>query len=44
MEIVHEKSQLKKFVEEALKLLKNNPILIDKFINNAMEIDVDAFR
>ena len=25
-----------------LKPLKNNPILIDKFINNAMEVDVDA--
>jgi len=42
MEIVHEKNQLKKFVEEAFKAAENNPILIDKFINNAMEIDVDA--
>jgi carbamoyl-phosphate synthase large subunit len=42
MEIVHEKSQLKKFVEEAFKAAEDNPILIDKFIDNAMEIDVDA--
>jgi len=42
MEIVHEKNQLKNFVEEAFKAAENNPILIDKFINNAMEIDVDA--
>ncbi len=42
MEIVHEKNQLKKFVEEAFKAAENNPILIDKFINNAMEVDVDA--
>jgi carbamoyl-phosphate synthase large subunit len=42
MEIVHEKSQLKKFVEEAFKAAEENPILIDKFINHAMEIDVDA--
>jgi len=42
MEIVHEKSQLKNFVEEAFKAGEKNPILIDKFINNAMEIDVDA--
>jgi len=42
MEIVHEKSQLKNFVEKAFKAAENNPILIDKFINNAMEIDVDA--
>jgi len=42
MEIVHEKNQLKHFVEEAFKATENNPILIDKFINNAMEVDVDA--
>jgi len=42
MEIVYEKSQLKDFVEEAFRAGENNPILIDKFINNAMEVDVDA--
>jgi carbamoyl-phosphate synthase large subunit len=31
MEIVHEKSQLKNFVEEAFKAAEENPILIDKF-------------
>ncbi len=42
MEIVHEKNELKNFVEEAFKATENNPILIDKFINHAMEVDVDA--
>jgi carbamoyl-phosphate synthase large subunit len=42
MEIVYEKSQLKSFVNEAFKAAEKNPILIDKFIDNAMEIDVDA--
>ena len=42
MEIVHEKSQLKNFVEEAFKAAEENPILIDKFIDQAMEVDVDA--
>ena len=42
MEIVHDKSQLKKFINEAFKASENNPILIDKFIDNAMEVDVDA--
>ena len=42
MEIVHEKSQLKNFVQEAFKAAEKNPILIDKFIDNAMEVDVDA--
>jgi len=42
MEIVHEKSQLKNFIEEAFKAAEQNPILIDKFIDHAMEVDVDA--
>ena len=42
MEIVHEKNQLKEFINEAFKASEENPILIDKFINNAMEVDVDA--
>ena len=42
MEIVHEKSQLKKFIEEAFKAAEKNSILIDKFIDHAMEVDVDA--
>jgi len=42
MEIVYEKSQLKNFVQEAFKAAEKNPVLIDRFINNAMEIDVDA--
>ncbi len=42
MEIVHEKNQLKKFVQEAFKAAEKNSILIDKFIDHAMEVDVDA--
>ena len=42
MEIVHEKKQLKNFIQEAFKAAEKNPILIDKFIDHAMEIDVDA--
>jgi len=42
MEIVYQKSQLKNFVEEAFKAAEKNPILIDKFIDHAMEVDVDA--
>ncbi len=42
MEIVYEKSQLKNFVNEAFKVAEKNPILIDKFIDHAMEVDVDA--
>ena len=42
MEIVYEKKQLKSFIEEAFKAAEKNPILIDKFIDHAMEVDVDA--
>ena len=42
MEIVYEKKQLSNFIIEAFKASEKNPILIDKFIDNAMEIDVDA--
>ena len=42
MEIVHEKKQLKNFVQEAFKAAEKNPILIDKFIDHAMEVDLDA--
>ena len=42
MEIVHDENQLKKFIKQAFDASENNPILIDKFIDNAMEVDVDA--
>ncbi|MFL2886859.1 MAG: carbamoyl-phosphate synthase large subunit [Candidatus Pelagibacter sp.] len=42
MEIVYEKNQLKEFINEAFKASEENPILIDKFIDSAMEVDVDA--
>jgi len=42
MEIVYEKSQLRNFVDEAFRVAEENPILIDKFIDHAMEVDVDA--
>ena len=42
MEIVYEKKQLSNLIIEAFKASEKNPILIDKFIDNAMEIDIDA--
>ena len=42
MEIVYEEKQLDNFIKEAFKASEENPILIDKFIDNAMEVDVDA--
>ncbi len=42
MEIVYENKQLSNYIIEAFKASEKNPILIDKFIDNAMEIDIDA--
>ena len=36
------KKQLEKYIEEAVKISGNNPILIDRFLNDAIEVDVDA--
>ena len=36
------KANLNNFIKEAFKVAEKNPILIDKFIDNAMEVDVDA--
>ncbi len=41
MEIVYEEKILEKFVREALVYSPNQPILIDKFLEDAIEVDVD---
>ena len=42
MEIIHDEKQLEKYIEEAVKVSGNNPVLIDRFLNDATEVDVDA--
>ena len=42
MEIVHEKSQLERYMREAVKVSNDSPVLLDRFLNDALEIDVDA--
>ena len=42
MEIIHEEKQLEKYIDEAVKVSGNNPVLIDSFLNDAIEVDVDA--
>jgi len=41
MEIVYEESKLEKFIAEAAKVSGEHPILIDKFLEDAIEVDVD---
>ncbi|MEM6603116.1 MAG: carbamoyl-phosphate synthase large subunit [Pseudomonadota bacterium] len=42
MEIVYNEEQLKRYMAEAEAALGENPILIDKYLFNATEVDVDA--
>ncbi len=42
MEIVHDESELEFYMSHAVKVSKDHPILVDKFLSNAIEIDVDA--
>ena len=42
MEIIYSHSDLKKYIDEAVKVSGSNPVLIDKFLNDATEVDVDA--
>ncbi|CAN5450617.1 hypothetical protein BH10BAC5_BH10BAC5_15550 [soil metagenome] len=42
MQIVYSESQLEEFFTEAAKLSGKHPVLIDKFLEEAREIDVDA--
>ncbi len=42
MRIVYDKESLFSFIEEAHDVSRGHPILIDKFIEEAMEVDVDA--
>ena len=42
MEIVYDEETLQSFMEKALLVSPEHPILIDKFLEDAVEIDVDA--
>ena len=42
MEIVHEQRDLERYMREAVKVSNDSPVLIDRFLNDAIEVDVDA--
>ncbi len=42
MEIVHQMSDLERYMRDAVVVSGKNPVLIDRFLNNAVEVDVDA--
>ncbi|QYY30482.1 MULTISPECIES: carbamoyl-phosphate synthase large subunit [Cupriavidus] len=42
MEIVHEPRDLERYMREAVKVSNDSPVLLDRFLNDAIECDVDA--
>jgi carbamoyl-phosphate synthase large subunit len=44
MEIVHEQRDLERYMREAVKVSHDSPVLLDRFLSNAIECDVDCVR
>ena len=42
MEIVYDDNELEEYMKEAVKVSKEHPILVDKFLEDSIELDVDA--
>ena len=42
MEIVRSEEDLQRYMREAVKVSNDSPVLLDRFLNDAIEIDVDA--
>ncbi len=42
MEIVHDTTDLERYMREAVKVSNDAPVLLDRFLDDAIEVDVDA--
>ena len=42
MEVVHQLDELERYMRDAVVVSGDNPVLIDRFLDNAVEVDVDA--
>ncbi len=42
MEIVHDTVELETYMKEAVRVSRHHPVLIDSYLRNAIELDVDA--
>jgi carbamoyl-phosphate synthase large subunit len=42
MEIVREEADLRRYMTEAVKVSNKSPVLLDRFLNDAIEVDIDA--
>jgi carbamoyl-phosphate synthase large subunit len=41
MEVVHSDADLKRYITEAVRVSNDSPVLLDRFLDNAVEVDVD---
>ena len=42
MEIVHEEKELERYINEAVQVSDQSPVLLDRFLNDAIEVDIDC--
>ena len=42
MEIVHQKGDLERYMREAVKVSNDSPVLLDRYLSDAIEVDVDC--
>ncbi len=42
MEIVYDEDDLKRYMTEAVRVSNDSPVLLDHFLNQAVEVDIDA--
>lgn len=42
MEIVYDEAHLEQYMQEAIEVSEEHPVLVDKFLQEAIEVDVDA--
>jgi carbamoyl-phosphate synthase large subunit len=42
MEVVHADADLERYMREAVKVSNDSPVLLDRFLDNAVEVDIDV--
>lgn len=42
MEVIYQEDDLKQYLEKAVAVSNDSPVLLDKFLNDAIEVDIDA--
>ncbi len=42
MQIVHDRAGLQRYIREAVQVSGDNPVLVDHYLNDAIEVDVDC--